>query len=358
MQTNLSELASKPIFFERNRVARVYTGGKLFHDFFGDPAEDSLYPEEWVASSVRAMNRDSDDPVEGISKIKGTDVYLNELMEAEKERMLGDRESMGILVKVLDSAIRLAVQSHPDKAFSAKHFNSPHGKAESWLILATRPNAKIYIGFKAPVTRESFLEAMERSETDKNAMEELLNEIPAKKGDVYFISPRLVHAIGGGCLILEVQEPTDFNFQTEAWCGDYKLNDFEKYVGLDRDTALECYDYSLHGEAVVRKAKKAPKAFVSRPGLTGEALIGPGDTDCFSVNRYRINEGGLLSLGGPAIYIVIEGEGNISGPDGYSYSVGKGDYFLMPACAANEYELSGKDLELVECLPPEQDTAA
>jgi mannose-6-phosphate isomerase len=48
------ERASRPVFFERNRVARVYRGGKLFHDFFGDPPEDGLLPEEWVDSTVRA----------------------------------------------------------------------------------------------------------------------------------------------------------------------------------------------------------------------------------------------------------------------------------------------------------------
>ena len=36
----------KPIFFEQNRVYRVYTGGKLFAGFFGDSSEDSFYPEE------------------------------------------------------------------------------------------------------------------------------------------------------------------------------------------------------------------------------------------------------------------------------------------------------------------------
>lgn len=51
----------KPIFFEKNRVFRVYTGGKLFADFFGDDSTDGNYPEEWVASSVHALNEGSTD---------------------------------------------------------------------------------------------------------------------------------------------------------------------------------------------------------------------------------------------------------------------------------------------------------
>ena len=61
MHRDLYQHAEKPVFFERNRVSRVYTGGKLFHGFFGDAEEDGFRPEEWIASSVRALNRDSGD---------------------------------------------------------------------------------------------------------------------------------------------------------------------------------------------------------------------------------------------------------------------------------------------------------
>ena len=50
------QLWQRPVFFDRNRVYRVYLGGKLFHDFLGDAPEDGFYPEEWVASTVHAMN--------------------------------------------------------------------------------------------------------------------------------------------------------------------------------------------------------------------------------------------------------------------------------------------------------------
>jgi len=57
-----------PLFFERNRVFRVYEGGKLFHDFFGDEAVDGNLPEEWIASKVKALNREMRAPDEGLSK--------------------------------------------------------------------------------------------------------------------------------------------------------------------------------------------------------------------------------------------------------------------------------------------------
>ena len=43
-----------------------------------------------------------------------------------------------------------------------------------------------------------------------------------------------VRTIGAGCLILEVQEPTDFTIQPEHWCGEYHLNDQEMYLVRER----------------------------------------------------------------------------------------------------------------------------
>src|SRR3984957_5422043 len=80
-------LLRSPIFFERNRVFRVYKGGKLFHDFFGDDAVDGNHPEEWIASSVKALNKDSTDPMEGLSIVRGTDLPFADLMRESAQEM-------------------------------------------------------------------------------------------------------------------------------------------------------------------------------------------------------------------------------------------------------------------------------
>src|SRR5271170_1067050 len=106
-----------PLFFERNRVFRVYKGGKLFHDFFGDEAVDGNHPEEWIASSVKALNKDSSDPLEGLSIVRDTDVTLASLMH-DFPKETTRNTPFDVLVKVLDSAVRLPAQAHPDKTFS------------------------------------------------------------------------------------------------------------------------------------------------------------------------------------------------------------------------------------------------
>ena len=335
---------NEPIFFEKNRVFRIYTGGKLFSEFFGDDSTDGYYPEEWVASSVKALNEGSTDEYEGVSKIKGTDLYLNDATEKYKAEILGDREDIGILTKILDSAIRLPVQAHPDKAFSEKYFSSKYGKEESWIILATRPGAKIFYGFKDGVTLEDFSAAIDASETGSDAMENLLCTIDVKAGDVIYIPAKMVHAIGSGCLLLEVQEPTDFTIQPERFCGEYKLSDREMYLGLNRENALECFDMQKKYPAPLQ-----PKLIRNENGVKYEAVIDESITTSFNVRKITL-EGGEFALDkGATVYVVTDGEGVIVG-DGYEKAVKKGDYFLMPDAAKCKYSVKGENLGITECF--------
>lgn len=342
-------LYSRPIFFKRNRVFRVYQGGKLFHDFFGDPAEDSNYPEEWVASQVRALNSGRDSETEGLSFIEGTNLTFAELMSRYKSEMLGDTQKFDLLVKILDSAVRLPIQAHPDKSFSREHFRSEYGKTEMWLILQTRPDACIYLGFKDKIDRTMFARLIEESRTDKNRMVPYLNKIHVRPGDVFLIPPKTVHAIGPGCLILEVQEPTDFTIQPEYWCGDYPLNNYEMYLGLDKETALDCFDFSQFGLDIVHTAKKAPLPLQNRPGYRKELLIGKSDTPCFQVFRHSLQNTAFDFDTAPSLFIVTNGTGMLRGKD-YSRVLQKGDYFFLPHCANNQFRIQTEcSLQLVEC---------
>jgi mannose-6-phosphate isomerase len=221
-----------------------------------------------------------------------------------------------------------------------------------WIVLATRENACIHFGFRQPVTRNQLLEAIEASERDPNALPGLLNEVPARPGDVYLIPPRIVHAIGAGCLILEVQEPTDFTIQPEAWCGDYRLNEHEKYLGLQRDIALECFDLeSLVGERAIRAGRKVPAAFRETGGLRAERLISGEDTPEFTVNRYRLSVGSLRLDGNPGVYVITSGKGSLVSVGG-ERPIAKGSYFFLPAAAPQTIIRTAEEMEVVECRPP------
>lgn len=339
-----------PVFFKRNRVFRVYKGGALFADLLGDAPVDGNEPEEWICSSVRAINPGHEDPLEGIS-ITREGVPFSELLAKNKKEYLGDRADLGVLVKYLDSAIRLPMQVHPTRAFSRKNFGSPYGKAEAWLILATREDACIYFGFSREVSREEFEKAIEKSETDMNAMTAFVNRVPVKTGDVFFVDAGVIHAIGAGCLILEVQEPTDFTIQPEYFCGDYRLNDREMYLGLTPETAIDCFHFDKFGESVVARGKKTPRILTQTDSLLSEELIGESDTPCFSMERHTLKRGATLSLSVPAsVWICVDGAGELVS-EGETVSVKKGDYFFLPAEAKDKCTaVTGEGLTLVSCV--------
>ena len=338
----------KPIFFERNRVFRVYEGGKLFHDFFGDEAVDGNFPEEWIASKVKALNKEMRRPDEGLSRVLGAEETFASLLANHPDEMTGGN-GFDILVKILDSAIRLPAQTHPDPAFSRKHFASNHGKTECWVILATRPGAKLFFGFKEGVTEADLRQAVEKSESPGDAFSSLLQEVEAKAGDVWLIPARVAHAIGAGCLILEVQEPTDFTIQPERWCDRYRLSDQEMYLGLDKEIALGCFDLRQAGPSVLARGKKPPQAEGKNNGCKNEVLISFSDTPCFAVNRYTVNTS--CSLRNLAVYVVTNGEGELVHPAGRC-SLKKGMYFFVPFAAREVTACTKSELELVECLPP------
>ena len=348
----LASLVSEPIFFESNRVGRVYKGGKLFADFFGDDGEDNFLPEEWVGSYVKALNKGSTDPKEGVSKIKFNDeyIYFDDLLLSHKNELIGERNELGILVKMLDSAIRLPVQVHPNKGFSRKHFNSNHGKAESWVVVAIREGAKVYLGFNQKIGPAELEEAILASLEKKDGYSAILNEVAVKPGDCFFISPNTIHAIGAGCLILEVQEPTDFTISTEYYCGDYKLTQDEMYLGLEKELALSNFDFNNYGKNILEKSTITPKTIKETNGIKIESIINKSTTDCFALNKITINQNQTTLTAEAAIYIVTSGEGEILG-ENYQKSIKKGSYFFLPKIAANKFSIKSQNIEIYECLP-------
>ncbi len=337
------KIYEKPLFFFKNRVYRVYKGGKLLGKFLNDDSKDSFYPEEWIASAVKAIDIDSKDKKAGVSVIKDTNQYLDDLIKEFPKEILGDKKEIGILVKYLDSAIRLPVQAHPDKEFSKQYFNSEHGKEECWIVLDKRKNACVYFGFKEGVTKEKFSKAIEESKDNKDIMETLLVKHEVNPGDIILVPAKTVHAIGAGCLILEIQEPTDFTIQPEYHCGDIKLTHDDMYIGLDKKTALECFDFKP-----VNNVKIEAQCITNDKGMKIEKLIGKKHTDNFGINKITLTNGEFVLTKSAGIYIIIDGNGEITGKD-YNKKLKKGDYFLLPHIARNKYKITGK-ITIIECF--------
>lgn len=345
----------RPLFFMKNRVRRVYPGGALFAGFYGDGSTDGMYPEEWIASPVKALNKGSTDPKEGVSRLRESGEYLDDVLKEHADEICGGRP-LDVLVKTLDSAVRLPAQAHPDREFSEKYFGSVHGKAESWLILDTRPGACVYFGFRKKMTEEELISVIKRSEPERDAWEAVMNKVPVKPGDVWFVPAKTPHAIGAGCLILETQEPTDFTIQPEYYCADYRLDESEMYLGLSLEEAVKCFDLSAYGDAAVASGRVEPKTLIDSGRFKLEELIGFDRTPCFATFRWTLAAGAKTRFDpgeAPFVCVVTDGGGEIV-CGGHTDKLKKGDHFLMPAAAPEATVTAGDGgLTFVVCCPPE-----
>lgn len=352
-----NDIVKEPIFFERNRVYRIYHGGKpfkaLFNDGFDD-GTDNMFPEEWVASKVKAINPKYFGKRDGVSVVRGTDIFFDDLLSSHTEELLGNRK-YDCLVKFLDSATRLPFQVHPNKEFSKKYFHSDYGKTEAWYVVDTRPDAKLYFGFKNKITKEELSALEERSEKEKDIMGNLLRGVEVKAGDLWIIKAGLIHAIGAGCTIIEVQEPTDFTIQPERWCGDYHISYEEEYIGLDKSVALDAINYDIYGAAAEKYAALKPRTVIDGDNYKKEILVGYDDTPCFAENRHTLKDGGSFVMDyAPSVYICLSGEAVIKGGL-YEKKIKRGDYFFLPYAAEGKFTISSDTgAVVVECLPSKQ----
>ncbi len=131
-------------------------------------------------------------------------------LEAAGPEVLGKRfakANLPILMKLIDAADNLSVQVHPDDDYARKYENA-NGKTEMWYVMEAEPDAFIYYGLKKKVSPEKFKQAIANQ-----TVTQLLQKVPAKKGDVFFIPAGTIHAIGKGLVIAEVQQACDLTYR-------------------------------------------------------------------------------------------------------------------------------------------------
>jgi mannose-6-phosphate isomerase len=361
----LAPLARRPLPLLQNRVYRLWKGGAVLDQFQGrpDPADRNI-PEEWVGSTTvsRLPGRPPD---EGLSKVglpDGSSIVLKNLIEAFPQAMLGEAHvarlgpDLGVLCKLLDSAMRLPIQCHPDAAFARQYLGSNFGKTEASLILATRSidGAPPYMlfGFREGVTAAEFRRIVQAQ--DVPAQIASLNRVEVKPGEVYFVSAGAPHALGPGVFMIEIQEPTDLVVNTEyLFCG-MRRTEAQCYLGLGFDLGMRCFDYQATGEAHIAQHRLVPRTLRDDSAGAEEVLIGPEHTPCFGMTRLTVRDRvSDRDRGRCYIGIVIEGRGRLTGPT-FDLPLQAGGTFFVPAASEHSaFEAAaGHPLRLVKCFPP------
>ena len=135
-------------------------------------------------------------------------------------------DELPILIKLIDAEDNLSVQVHPDDEM-AKRLENQNGKTEMWYVVEATDDAKIIFGVKEDVTKEEL-----KSAISSNTVENILNTVSSKKGDVFFVEAGTIHAIGKGNLIAEIQQNSNVTYRLY----DYDRRDKE---GNPRELHIE-----------------------------------------------------------------------------------------------------------------------
>jgi mannose-6-phosphate isomerase len=123
-----------------------------------------------------------------------------------------------LLIKYLFTSEKLSVQVHPtDEAARAAGY--PRGKDEAWVILAAEPHATIALGTKAPMTKDEL-----RAAALDGSIEHLLDWKPVKAGDFIYSHAGVIHAIGPGLTLVEVQQNVDLTYRLYDYGSDRELH--------------------------------------------------------------------------------------------------------------------------------------
>ncbi len=356
--------------------------GKSFIECDDEGNEIPVSPSELIGESWEIADMGVEDSVVANGWLAGN--TLGDLMETYLERIVGENvynyygRQFPLLIKFLDINDKLSVQVHPDDEIAAERYDSL-GKSEAWYVLDAQPDAKVYMGFNKRMTAQEFYDRCLAG-----TVEEVLNVIHPKKGDIIYIKPGTVHAADGGILTAEIQESSDLTFRLYDWGRE---NDPATARPIHIEEAIDLIDYEPFDSCNFRKGPEWGEEASHEAcqvhdchchdehhhshGTSGEQVVEP----LFESPRSKVTKLNLTDplhiyteqFGSFIIYICLEGGASIQVPsvrengESYmeNYEFGKGETILVPADMPDFYlvprDRSTVLLEIVAKVPEELD---
>ena len=198
----------QPIIFDPIYMPRIW-GGRQLEETYHRPLPDptSPYGEAW-----EVVDREDTQSIVSSGTFSGKS--LNHLWNHHREEIFGkdfpDFDRFPLLIKILDCADDLSIQVHPPTDVAEKLGGEP--KTEMWYIADCKPAAKLYVGLKQGVTKESFDQAIQ-----EGSVANQVHRFPVKAGDSILVESGRMHAIDAGNLILEIQQNSDTTYRVFDW---------------------------------------------------------------------------------------------------------------------------------------------
>ncbi|MEI8205261.1 MAG: type I phosphomannose isomerase catalytic subunit [Kiritimatiellales bacterium] len=283
-------------------------GGNRIQKLYNRNGPVGVYAESWeISTHPDGTTAIANGPLAGKT--------LRELLPEHKTALLGTNVKGGdfpLLIKLIDARDTLSVQVHPNDANAAAVNGDP--KTEMWYFLDGDGTAKIYCGLKPGIGKAEFLKAMENK-----TFADILQSIPAKKDEAVFVPGGRVHAIGAGCLILEIQQNSNTTYRIYDWD---RVDSIGKRRELHIDKALQVIDWENNGDP--------------RCKINGTEIQ---NCEYFRLERFALNAERNFPMVGTSFHalFVAEGSGAISWVGGEEKMM-LGQSWLVPA-ALGSYTL-------------------
>lgn len=309
MKNELYLLKFEPILKEK-----IWGGNKL-KSLFNKRTTSESTGESWEISDL-----EDDTSVVSTGFLKGKS--LQWLLKEYKEELVGKEvfKNFGIkfplLIKYIDAAENLSIQLHPNDKIAKEKHNS-FGKTEMWYIVQADKDAELILGFKAPISKSRYVELLE-----KNELPDALNKVKVKVGDAFIIPPGLVHAIGEGVVLAEIQQTSDVTYRIYDW--DRKTENGKKRE-LHTALALEAIDLSSKNGHEI--------AYKIQPNSTSEIIA----TSYFKTNIIAVEGEINKDYTHKDCFVIlmgVEGSANISLENGNAEILNPGETLLIPASAS------------------------
>lgn len=291
----------QPIFFEPLFMERVWGGRRLELLYQKKLPTGARIGESWeVVDREEAQSVVHEGPFRGRT--------LHELWQEHRAEVFGeglpDSPRFPLLVKILDAQDRLSLQVHPPAAIAAGLEGEP--KTEMWYLAQAEPGAEIFAGLNAPTDRAHLEAALHEGRAA-----DLVQRLGVETGDSIFIPSGRIHAIGSGCLIVEIQQNSDTTYRVFDW----------NRPGLDGSPR------TLHVEQSLQSIDFQDV----RPSLEVRAEGAATLADCpfFRVERWPLDRerAALENTGGRfAIFTCLGGKVDCAGVE-----FRPGEFFLVPA---------------------------
>ena len=302
-------------------------GGKKLNQLFHKNSDGSNIGESWEISDV-----DGDESIVSNGNLKGR--TLRSLLREYKYDLVGNYvyktfgKQFPLLIKFIDAKEVLSIQVHPDDDLAG--LQESYGKTEMWYVMQADEEASIIIGFKENSSKEEYIQHL-----DNKTLLSILNVDKVTKGDVYFVPPGRVHAIGAGLLIAEIQQTSDITYRIYDW----DRRDIDgNYRELHTEKALKAIDFS---------AKKTYKTIYSKQENVASQVV---TCPYFTTNILPVKgkkEVDLLNKDSFIIYMCVEGEVTFI-YNNQQEIIRKGETILVPACIDKVEILSEGSSELLE----------